>query len=98
MQETRSQVLTLYRTLLRQCERFADGNVRAYAKRRVRAGFRENQPLQDPEQIAKALEDGKKDLAMVQRQTTISQLYPPPPYVLETPSGVRFTPNQNASR
>ncbi|BAM81246.1 hypothetical protein, conserved [Cyanidioschyzon merolae strain 10D] len=83
MPETRFQVLQLYRALLRACEGFADTNVRAYAKRRVQAGFRENRNLQDPQRIDQLLEKAQKDLEMVRRQTTISKLYPPPPYVVE---------------
>lgn len=98
MQETRSQVLTLYRALLRQCERFADANIRAYTQRRVRAGFRENQHLEDPERIANVLEEARKDLEMMRRQSTISQMYPPPPYVVESASGLRSLKPPNPSR
>lgn len=73
----KSEVLTLFRSLLREANKFSSYNVRHYAKRRVAEGYRENQKLQDPEAIQAALHQGKEALELMKRQVLVYSLYQP---------------------
>ena len=64
-----------YRQLLRQASNFGEYNFREYARRRTRDAFREHQRADDPRQVQELLQKGLKELAMMKRQTTVSQFY-----------------------
>lgn len=74
---SRSEALSLYRSLLRIARKFADYNVREYAKRRTVDGFRQNRGLSDPSAIASAFSDGKSQLEVAKRQAVLYSLYAP---------------------
>lgn len=74
---------TLYRVMLRQAKEMSDYNFRMYSVRRVKAGFRNNQNLQG-EQAAAALEDGHRQLLVLQRQVVLGKLYPSARSVMES--------------
>lgn len=76
MNATRQSVLSLYRSLLRTASQFTDFNFRMYARRRVRTQFRENVGLQDAGQLRNLFTFGRDQLAMLRRQTAISNMYP----------------------
>ncbi|KAI1343315.1 complex 1 protein-domain-containing protein [Xylariaceae sp. FL0016] len=69
------QARSLYRQLLRQGEQFQAYNFREYAKRRTRDAFRENKDVEDPRQVQELIQKGLKELAIVKRQTVVSQFF-----------------------
>ena len=68
--------LSLYRQLLRAARSFTNYNFRDYATRYVRDDFRSGSRLTDPEEVAQAFKRGKLELRSLQRQATVSALYP----------------------
>ncbi|XAR50000.1 hypothetical protein NMG60_11004199 [Bertholletia excelsa] len=73
----RSQVLSLFRSLLRTARKFPDYNIREYTKRRAGDAFRHNRDLSDRSAIAAAFSDGKSQLEVADRQTVVYSLYTP---------------------
>ncbi|XP_020784656.2 LYR motif-containing protein 4 [Boleophthalmus pectinirostris] len=71
----RSQVVSLYKMLLRESTKFPSYNYRTYALRRVRDAFRENQTVQDPDLIQGLIQEGHRNLQIIQRQVVVGQLY-----------------------
>lgn len=69
------QVLRLYKQLLNKAYKFDNYNFREYSKRRVHDAFKEHKYLTDEEQINRFYNEGIDNLALLTRQTTISQLY-----------------------
>lgn len=72
---TSKQVLVLYKQLLEKSYKFDNYNFREYAKRKVSESFRENKSVSNPESITHLYNEGINELAMLQRQTAISQMY-----------------------
>ncbi|XP_066143694.1 LYR motif-containing protein 4 [Euwallacea fornicatus] len=79
----RNHILNLYKTLLRESQKFASYNFRCYAVRRVRDAFRQNQHVNDPEGVKSLVEEAHKNLEIVKRQTSISQMYRTDKLVIE---------------
>ncbi|KAG7222961.1 hypothetical protein INR49_029183, partial [Caranx melampygus] len=67
---TRAQVISLYRTMMRESSKFPSYNYRTYALRRVRDAFRANQRVEDPKTVARLMEEGQQAVALIQRQVT----------------------------
>ncbi|GJP29438.1 hypothetical protein CLOM_g16700 [Closterium sp. NIES-68] len=79
-----AQVLSLYRTLLREARRFQNYNIRHYAARRIHEGFAENRGMADPVKVEAAYEEGVRSLAVVRRQVVVCNMYAAPqPSVME---------------
>ncbi|GFP90645.1 protein isd11 [Phtheirospermum japonicum] len=74
---TRSEVLALFRSLIRTAREFTDYNVREYAKRRSIDAFRQNRHLSEPAEAAAAFADGKSQLAVAKRQAVVQSFYSP---------------------
>ncbi|XP_020587082.1 LYR motif-containing protein 4B [Phalaenopsis equestris] len=74
---TRTEVLFLFRSLLRTASKFTDYNIREYTRRRTIDGFRENRCISDPISIAAAFSDGKSQLEVARRQVLVFSLYEP---------------------
>ncbi|OMO70420.1 Complex 1 LYR protein [Corchorus capsularis] len=74
---TRSEVLQLYRSLLRVARQLCDYNIREYTKRRTMDAFRDNKKLTDPCQLSAAFSDGKAQLEVAKRQAVVYSLYAP---------------------
>ncbi|XP_050257974.1 uncharacterized protein LOC126703104 [Quercus robur] len=74
---TRSEVLFLFRSLLRTARQFSDYNIREYTKRRTIDGFRQNRTLSDPDSIALAFSHGEAQLEVAKRQAVVYSLYAP---------------------
>lgn len=72
----RTEVLGLYRAMMRYAGKFGSYNFRNHALRRVKYGFVSNKNILDQEEIAKQFLHGKTQLELVKRQAMISQLYP----------------------
>ncbi|XP_038894896.1 LYR motif-containing protein 4 [Benincasa hispida] len=74
---SRSEVLSLFRSLLRTARQFPDYNIREYTKRRTIDAFRENQSLSDASSISSAYAGGKAQLEVAKRQALVYSLYAP---------------------
>ncbi|XP_016520571.1 LYR motif-containing protein 4B isoform X2 [Poecilia formosa] len=65
---TRSQVISLYKVMLKESSRFPSYNYRTYALRRVRDAFRANREVEDPKAVERLMDEGEQMLALIQRQ------------------------------
>lgn len=74
---TRTEVLALFRSLLRTAKQFSDYNIREYTRRRAADAFRENRALADAPAAAAAFSEGKKQLEVAKRQALVYSLYAP---------------------
>ncbi|KAJ0578119.1 putative complex 1 LYR protein [Helianthus annuus] len=74
---SRSEILTLFRSLLRSARQFPDYNIREYTKRRTIDAFRHNKTLSEPSSIAAAFSDGQSQLQVAKRQAVVYSLYAP---------------------
>ncbi|CAJ1081534.1 LYR motif-containing protein 4 [Xyrichtys novacula] len=72
---TRSQVISLYRLLLTESNKFPSYNYRTYALRRVRDAFRANRTITDPETVERLIVEGRQTLALIQRQVVIGKMF-----------------------
>ncbi len=75
--------LRLYREFLREARRFSNYNFREYIKRRVRFGFEQNRGVSDRTVLDNLLFGAHKDLELVRRQATISNMYKSESLVIE---------------
>ncbi|KAI5297529.1 hypothetical protein KEM55_004555 [Ascosphaera atra] len=80
------QTRSLYRSILRESRRFGAYNYREYAKRRARDAFREHQNEHDAKVVEELYQTGVKNLQMMKRQSTISQMFQLENLVVETPA------------
>ncbi|XP_045862706.1 LYR motif-containing protein 4 isoform X1 [Meles meles] len=71
---SRAQVLDLYRAMLRESKHFSAYNYRTYAVRRIRDAFRENKNVKDPVEIQALVNKAKRDLGIIRRQVSSSEL------------------------
>ncbi|KAE8597820.1 hypothetical protein XENTR_v10016615 [Xenopus tropicalis] len=81
---SRSQVLSLYKIMLRESQRFNSYNYRTYAIRRIRDAFREKKNVDDFHEIETLLHRAKENLSVIQRQVTIGQMYATQKLVIES--------------
>ncbi|XP_065913194.1 LYR motif-containing protein 4-like [Dysidea avara] len=72
---TRTQVLSLYRTMLREARQFTSFNYRSYAVRKIRDSFRANRSLDDVTAINVAYDEAITSLELLRRQVAINKLY-----------------------
>lgn len=61
--------------MLEKAYKFDNYNFREYAKRKITHSFKENKSLTNQEEINNFYNQGIKDLSMLSRQSTISQMY-----------------------
>ena len=80
----RSATLSLYRNLLRAARGFTNYNFREYALRRVREEVREARTL-GGDDVLIAYQQGRQQLAMLRRQSTISGMFPQDRHAMEVP-------------
>ncbi|GEQ69302.1 hypothetical protein JCM33374_g2973 [Metschnikowia sp. JCM 33374] len=69
------QILGLYRQLLSKAGKFDNYNFREFSRRKIHDSFKENKGLQDEQLITAFYNEGVNNLAMLTRQTTISQMF-----------------------
>ncbi|XP_078430283.1 LYR family of Fe/S cluster biogenesis protein [Wolffia australiana] len=74
---SRSEALSLFRSLLRTAKRYSDYNIREYVRRRTIDGFRENRNLADPTAVAEVLSEGRNQLEVAKRQAAVYSIYAP---------------------
>ncbi|XP_075222691.1 LYR motif-containing protein bcn92 isoform X2 [Lycorma delicatula] len=80
---TRSNVLKLYKDLLREASKFPIYNYRMYALRRIRDSFKTNSTLSESEMITKHYHEGLQMLQTIKRQVIVSTLYKPEKLIIE---------------
>ncbi|XP_069586811.1 LYR motif-containing protein 4 [Ranitomeya imitator] len=81
---SRTQVLNLYKVLLRESQKFNSYNYRTYAIRRVRDAFREKKNVDDFHEIQSLIYRAKENLEVIQRQVTIGHLYTTNKLIIES--------------
>ncbi|CAN8252018.1 unnamed protein product [Cochlearia groenlandica] len=74
---SKSQVVSLCRSLLRAGRQYPDYNIREYTKRRALDGFRVNKSLKDPSKVNDAYAQGKAELEVAERVLKVYLAYPP---------------------
>ncbi|XP_067219361.1 LYR motif-containing protein 4 [Chanodichthys erythropterus] len=72
---SRTQVISLYRMLMKECKKFPSYNYRTYALRRVKDGFRENIQVDNPKTLDMLINQARENLAVIKRQVSIGHLY-----------------------
>jgi len=83
MAATRSEVLSLYKELMRTGKQFGSYNFREYAKRRVRDAFKEHKSESDSEKIKQFISKAQENLAIMRRQVSLGQMYQQQKLVIE---------------
>lgn len=77
-----TEVIKLYRTFLKKAKLFKDYNMRSYIERCVKEDFHKYKNEKNPETLEKLLEKAKENLAIIERQGIISQLYQSKPSII----------------
>ncbi|XP_043575435.1 LYR motif-containing protein 4-like isoform X1 [Chiloscyllium plagiosum] len=65
---TSSQVLSLYRRMLKESKKFTTYNYRTFALRRIKDAFRENKNVTNPDVIQQLIETANANLEIIRRQ------------------------------
>eukprot|EP00960_Hanusia_phi_P025301 742904-Hanusia_phi.AAC.2 len=87
---SKSDVLNLYRNLLRNSKKFCNYNFREYFLRRTKEDFKLHKNESDPSKIQQLLERARKELVVISRQATLSQMYSADrPFILEQSHSVK---------
>ncbi|XP_043920791.1 LYR motif-containing protein 4 isoform X1 [Protopterus annectens] len=69
---SRTQVLSLYRSMLKESKKFTSYSYRTFAIRRIRDAFRENKSCVDSSAVEAQIRKAQESLAVIQRQNTIA--------------------------
>ncbi|CAK1593111.1 unnamed protein product [Parnassius mnemosyne] len=80
---SKTQILSIYKSLLRESEKFSNYNFRSYAIRRVRDAFKEHKSLTDKNLINKEYQFAKDNIAIIKRQVVIGEMYKTEKLVIE---------------
>ncbi|XP_016380524.1 LYR motif-containing protein 4-like [Sinocyclocheilus rhinocerous] len=72
---SRAQVISLYRMLMKESNKFTSYNYRTYTLRRVKDGFRENLHVDNPKTLDNLINQDRENLAVIKRQVSIGHLY-----------------------
>ncbi|KAI8811934.1 hypothetical protein BJ742DRAFT_796092 [Cladochytrium replicatum] len=80
---SQSEIVRLYRSLLRSSRLFSQYNYRQYVRRRSHDAFREHQFESDPATIETLYQNGVRELDIARRQGFISSSFKMPPLVVE---------------
>ncbi|XP_038217682.1 LYR motif-containing protein 4 [Zerene cesonia] len=80
---SKTQILAIYKSLLRESEKFSNYNFRAYAIRRVRDAFKEKKVLTDPKAINNEIKFAMDNLQLIRRQIVIGDMYKTEKLVIE---------------
>ncbi|XP_018424300.1 PREDICTED: LYR motif-containing protein 4 [Nanorana parkeri] len=81
---SRSQVLNLYKIMLRESQNFGSYNYRTYAIRRIRDAFREKKNIDDFHEVQTLVHQAKENLDVIRRQVSIGQLYATQKLIIES--------------
>ncbi|CAG9134181.1 hypothetical protein JYU34_000889 [Plutella xylostella] len=80
---TRTQILKLYKEMLRESQKFSNYNYRCYAFRRIQDAFKDSKGLTDQKIIRKEMEYAIENLAVIRRQIVIGSIYSSEKLVIE---------------
>ncbi|XP_072937576.1 LYR motif-containing protein 4 homolog [Epargyreus clarus] len=80
---TKNQVLALYKSMLRESQKFPNYNFRAYALRRIKDAFKASKTLTDPKIIKKEFEFAQQNFALIKRQVVIGDMFRTDKLVIE---------------
>lgn len=80
---SKTQVLGLYKQMLEKASKFDNYNFREYAKRKVRDSFKQHRGEQDSSTIDNLYKSGVSELAIMARQSAISQMFTSDKLVVE---------------
>ncbi|XP_072267859.1 LYR motif-containing protein 4 [Pyxicephalus adspersus] len=83
---SRTQVLNLYKTMLRESQKFGSYNYRTYAIRRIRDAFREKKDIDDFHKVQTLVCQAKENLDVIRRQVSIGHLYATQKLIIESSS------------
>ncbi|XP_055294765.1 LYR motif-containing protein 4 [Sitodiplosis mosellana] len=72
---SKGQVLSIYKQLLRESQKFNSYNFRNYALRRIRDAFKDNKSLSQAQEVQKQYQFANENLDIIKRQTIIGKLY-----------------------
>ncbi|SCU78436.1 LADA_0A05622g1_1 [Lachancea dasiensis] len=72
---SRSQVLALYKQIIKNASNFNNYSYRNYFLRKAKTGFRVTRDLKDPEAVEEAFVSAQRELGVLKRQSAISQMY-----------------------
>ncbi|XP_059058934.1 LYR motif-containing protein 4B [Achroia grisella] len=80
---TKLQILSLYKTLMRESQKFPNYNFRSYALRRVRDAFKDAKNISDPKLVNKEFVYAKESLDVIKRQVIVGNMYRTEKLVIE---------------
>ncbi|XP_053570675.1 LYR motif-containing protein 4 [Bombina bombina] len=83
---SRAQVLALYKSMLRESQKFSSYSYRTYAIRRIRDAFKEKKNVDDFHEIQTLIHSGKENLQVIQRQVTVGEMYATHKLIIESSS------------
>lgn len=75
MAPSSKQILGLYKQLLSYAYKFDNYNFREFSKRKIHDGFKLHKNSTNEEEITNFYNEGINNLAMLKRQSAISQMY-----------------------
>ncbi|EDV21281.1 LYR motif-containing protein 4 [Trichoplax sp. H2] len=81
---TASQVLKLYRQMMKAGSQFPIYSYRAYALRRIKDAFKENKTVTDPDVINQLISKANHNLEIIKRQVALGHVYHHPKLIIET--------------
>ncbi|KTW29809.1 hypothetical protein T552_01014 [Pneumocystis carinii B80] len=93
---SRDQVISLYRSLLRNAKGLENYGFREYAIRRTKDAFQQHKNETDKKKIQELYEKGLRDLRVLRRQSLIHFMYPSEKLVVETKSQGKKIRNINS--
>ncbi|CAO1442516.1 unnamed protein product [Diamesa serratosioi] len=82
-QSSSKLILSLYKQLLRESEKFSSYNIRNYAFRRTRDSFKNNKAATDQPAIQILVDEARTNLKMIQRQVIVGNLFSAEKLVIE---------------
>ncbi|KAF5279667.1 hypothetical protein FQA39_LY18251 [Lamprigera yunnana] len=80
---SRMQILSLYKSLMKESSKFSGYNYRNYAIRRVRDNFKLNKNVTDDSKVTDLVKEGFQNLEIIKRQVLIGNLYSTDKLVIE---------------
>ncbi|CAF0717401.1 unnamed protein product [Brachionus calyciflorus] len=80
---SRTKVLSLYKSMIKESNKFSSYNFREYAKKRIKHEFEANKQLNDQAKQAELIQKANANLNMIKRQVLVSQLYPTEKLIIE---------------
>jgi len=89
------EVLRLYKSLLRESQKFTSYNYRHYFILRIKDGFKANKGLSSPEAIAQEIKNAYSSLNTIRRQVIVGQLYQTHKLVIENDPGAGSVAGKN---